>query len=112
MLVDSGVVPLEHTVEVEFLGRRLRAAKGAAWLAERTGAALLPTAMFQRAHGRHTVIIAPEAAAHGADAEERVRSATAAVFRVLESHVRREPAQWLKWKDLPAFYSPEAQPDV
>ena len=82
-------------IPVPFFGREALTAPGAAVLAERTGAPILP--MFIRATGRSSYVVdvgwrvSPDPTAAR---DERIRSIVAGATRAVEEAVRRDPAQW------------------
>lgn len=79
------------TVEVQYCGGPVRFSSVPAWLAMRTGAALLPVACFREGRGRHRIVVHPEVPVHPDDDEARLTGRLAAV---LEGVVRERPAQW------------------
>ncbi len=83
-------------VEVEFFGERTRLPAGPATLALRTGAALLPTAVYHAGRGRNHAVIRPPVPAQRTDRRlrEDVASVTQALARELEILVRAAPDQW------------------
>ena len=93
LLCDRDIVG--NGVEVEFFGERTTLPAGPATLALRTGAALLPTAVYGGPGRDHTAVILPPVAA------ERTGRLRADVTRVtqqvahdLEGLIRRAPDQW------------------
>jgi phosphatidylinositol dimannoside acyltransferase len=81
--------------EVEFFGERTTLPGGPATLALRTGAALLPTAIyFDGPHLRRSVILpALDTSRHGALRED-VQRVTQDLAHALEVLIRRAPEQW------------------
>lgn len=81
--------------EVEFFGERTTLPGGPATLALRTGAALLPTAIyFDGPHLRRSVILpALDTTRHGALRED-VQRVTQDLAHALEVLIRRAPEQW------------------
>jgi lauroyl/myristoyl acyltransferase len=83
-------------VEVEFFGERTQLPGGPATLAIRTGASLLPTAVYfaggTSAH--HAVVRPPLPTARQGTLREDVSGLTQALAWELEGLIRREPAQW------------------
>lgn len=78
-------------IEVEFFGERTTLPGGPAVLARRTGAPLLPAAVyFQPGAGHHGVIGDPIAIPDHADLTET----TQAIANSLEDLIRRDPTQW------------------
>ena len=81
-------------VEVEFFGERTRLPGGPAVLALRTGAPLLPTAVYFR-HGRcHGVIGEPLDTQRRGALRADVTRVTQDLATALEAHIRRSPEQW------------------
>jgi lauroyl/myristoyl acyltransferase len=106
VLCDSGV-GAGQGIEIQFLGRWLRATEGTAWLARRTGAPLLPVVITWQADGSHHLSIEREVhVASSIDDSCYIRDVTSAVHAVLERQILRTPAQWFKWKDLHEMSSP------
>ncbi len=83
-------------VEVEFFGERTTLPAGPATLALRTGAALLPTAVYHEAQGRNHAVIRPPVPAERSDRRlrEDVASVTQALAHELEILIRAAPEQW------------------
>jgi len=83
-------------VPVEFLGEMTTLPAGPAMLALRSGAPLLPTAVFAYPDGRHHGVVLPpvEAKRTTATMREDVARVTADWARALEGLIRREPSQW------------------
>jgi lauroyl/myristoyl acyltransferase len=116
LLCDTGVSAQGEGLELPFLGRRLRATTGAAWLAKRTGAPILPAIMRWEADGTHRLRIEPEVQARSRpDDPAWEAEVMGSVHAVLERAIALAPAQWFKWKDLhdmstasPAVRTPRA----
>lgn len=107
LLCDTGVAAADEGVELPFLGRCLRATAGAAWLAGRTGAPVLPVVITWRADGSHHLGIEPEVrVASSPDDASHVGDVMSAIHAVLEREILRAPAQWFKWKDLHEMTAP------
>jgi KDO2-lipid IV(A) lauroyltransferase len=82
-------------VEVAFFGERTQLPGGPATLALRTGAALLPTAVyFDGRHGHRAVIRPPIDTSRRAGLRDNVVRVTQCLASELESLIRREPTQW------------------
>jgi len=83
-------------VEVEFFGEKTTLPPGPATLSLRTGAPLLPTAVyFQGRRDRHQGLVRPPVVPPGAGKlREDVRLMTQAVAHELEDLIRRAPTQW------------------
>lgn len=99
LLCDAVPSPGGRWQEVEFLGGRVQAASGPDWLVEQSGAVPLPVITRCVGRWRHEVVIEPPLTPAGRGQGQVV----AGLYRVLERHVRADPALWLKWKDLPAY---------
>lgn len=84
-------------VVVEFFGERTFLPAGPATLALRTGAPLLPAAVYfsDRRSGHHA-LVRPGIGVHRSEARlrEDVRRITQELARELENLIRRDPAQW------------------
>ncbi|MDA8267877.1 MAG: phosphatidylinositol mannoside acyltransferase [Actinomycetota bacterium] len=82
-------------VEVEFFGDATTMPAGPATLALRTGAALLPVAVYQGPGRSHTgVILPPIDTARTADLRSDVHRVTQQLATAFEGLVRRAPDQW------------------
>ncbi len=81
-----------------FFGRLASTSPLAATLASRTGAALLPMAVFSDGPGRWRMIVEPPIEPVSRDAGE----VTSQINQVLEKQIRRQPADWFwvhnRWK--------------
>ena len=93
LLCDRDIVG--NGVEVEFFGERTTLPAGPATLALRTGATLLPTAVYGGPGRHHTAVIMPpvEAVRSGRFRADVTRL-TQQVARDLETLIRRAPDQW------------------
>ncbi len=82
-------------VEVEFFGETTTLPAGPATLALRTGADLVPAAMFQRPRGGHHGVVRPplEVERRG-KLRDDVARITQDAARALESLIRIDPTQW------------------
>jgi lauroyl/myristoyl acyltransferase len=82
-------------VEVEFFGERTTLPAGPATLALRSGADLIPAAMYQRPGGVHHGLIRPPLPVERrGKLREDVTRITQDIARVLEDLIRAEPTQW------------------
>ncbi len=81
-------------VSVEFLGETTTLPAGPFTLALRTGAPVLPTAVFFTPFGHRLVIEPPLPAPAEGPRRHRVEEATQAVADVLEDFIRAAPRQW------------------
>jgi KDO2-lipid IV(A) lauroyltransferase len=80
---------------VEFFGETTTLPAGPATLALRTGAALIPTAVYFRPHGKHFVrILAPLRVERRGRLREDVTRVTQDLARRFEELVRMAPEQW------------------
>ncbi len=105
LLVDR---PLrEGGVEVEFFGARARVPEGAARLALRTGAKVVPAAVPMLSRGRVGILadFGLETPANRDD-PAGVAALSQAIMRSLEGFIRRYPDQWYMFRD----FWPEEQP--
>jgi lauroyl/myristoyl acyltransferase len=82
-------------LEIDFFGRPTRFADGAAALAVRTGAPILPAVAVRRAGGRFEGWLEPPIPVPAmGDAREQIRAVTRAVAQRLEYYVASYPEQW------------------
>jgi len=83
-------------VEVDFFGERTRLPAGPATLALRTGAALLPSAIYLRPRGRNHAVICPPLAVErsGEGLRADVARITQDLAHALEDLIRVAPEQW------------------
>ena len=81
-------------VEVEFFGETTTIPAGPATLALRTGAHLLPVAVYQTENGHHGVVRPPVAAERQGRLREDVARVSQALARELEVLIRAQPEQW------------------
>jgi lauroyl/myristoyl acyltransferase len=82
-------------VEVELFGDRTTLPGGPATLALRTGAALLPTAIYTLGRGQHLGVVRPPIPLERTGSlREDVARVTQAMARELEALIRRAPEQW------------------
>ena len=82
-------------VEVEFFGERTTLPAGPATLALRSGADLVPGAMYQRPHGNHLGYIRPPMQIERrGKLRDDIARITQDIAHELEGLIRREPTQW------------------
>jgi KDO2-lipid IV(A) lauroyltransferase len=81
-------------VGVTFFGEKTTLPSGPAVLALRTGAPLLPTAVYDRGRCHHGVVRPPIAAAREGTFRDDVARITQAIADQLEALIRKAPEQW------------------
>ena len=82
-------------VEVEFFGERTTLPAGPATLALRTGAAILPTAVyFTEGRGHHAIVCPPLDTERRGRLREDIARITQALAHVFEDLIRKAPEQW------------------
>lgn len=81
-------------VEVEFFGERTTLPAGPATLALRTGAPLLPTAIYYEGTGHRGVVRPPIPAERNGRLRDDVARVTQLMADALEALIRRAPEQW------------------
>jgi KDO2-lipid IV(A) lauroyltransferase len=82
-------------VEVEFFGERTTLPAGPATLALRTGAPLLPTAVYFDSHGRHRGVVRPAIdLTREGSLRDDVARITQTIAHELEILIRAAPEQW------------------
>jgi KDO2-lipid IV(A) lauroyltransferase len=82
-------------IEVEFFGERTTLPAGPATLALRTGAALLPTAVYFRPRGgHHAVVLPPIPTQREGRLRDDVARATQDLAHRFEELIRAAPEQW------------------
>ncbi|HBE74078.1 MAG TPA: hypothetical protein DDW31_08370 [candidate division Zixibacteria bacterium] len=94
------------SVEVAFFGRKAKTPTGAAALARKTGAAVIPLAIRRLESGRHRLTVLPEIAlSHTAGKADRLAEDVQAQTEAVESLVGLDIAQWawmhLRWTEKP-----------
>lgn len=92
LLSDRDVVG--NGIEVTFFGETTTLPAGPALLARRTGAPLLPTAVYFRGRGRVGYVDEPIRACHDLRLREDVQRMTQAMATAMESLIRAAPDQW------------------
>ena len=84
-----------HGVEVEFFGERTTLPGGAATLALRTGAALLPAVVYSGPGNWHTGVVHPPLdTTRSGSLRADVARLTQEMARAFEEFIRRRPEQW------------------
>jgi lauroyl/myristoyl acyltransferase len=82
-------------VEVEFFGERTTLPAGPATLARRTGATVLPVAIYDRPGGRHHAVVKPPLSTERRSTlREDVVRITQEMAHALEDLIRAAPEQW------------------
>lgn len=81
-------------VEVEFFGERTTLPAGPITLALRTGAPVLPCAVYHRGSGHHGVVRPPLDLTRSGGMREDVQRLTQALAKELEVLIREAPEQW------------------
>lgn len=81
-------------VEVEFFGETARMPGGPAMLAAKTGAALLPVAMWFTDDGGWGQWIGAPVELHGERLSDKIRSGTQAMATAFEEQIGQHPADW------------------
>ncbi|MFL6203312.1 MAG: lysophospholipid acyltransferase family protein [Thermoanaerobaculia bacterium] len=96
ILIDQRVQAKEG-IEVPFFGRPALTTPVLARVSLRTGAPVLPVAMFPEPHGRYRLVVHPPIfpSADGGQVEEAVVALTRRYLEVAEQDIRRHPEQWL-----------------
>lgn len=96
-------------VEVEFFGERTTIPGGAATLALRTGARIVPVAVYHHERTNHAVVRAPIAVERvGKRLADDVARITQNIAQVMEDQIRRAPTQW--WVLQPNWPSDRVAP--
>ena len=86
------------TILVPFFGRFAFAMTGTAFLARKYEATLLPLYAHRLRTGRFEIRVEPPIEiVQTADLEHDTWHATAAIFRNMEEHLRRDPEHWMYW---------------
>jgi KDO2-lipid IV(A) lauroyltransferase len=97
-------------VPIEFFGEATRVPLGAAELAMRTGAALMPAYCRRSGDGFEVVFEDPLDLVSTGNAREDALANTRALFARFEAWLRDDPGQWMVldriWKPLPAGSRP------
>jgi len=105
------VIPIDQNfgsggVFVDFFGRKAATATGPVVLAQRTGAALLPCFIVRQKDDAHKIIFEPEIElTESRDSEETVLMNIQKLTSIIESYIRKYPAEWgwfhRRWKSKP-----------
>jgi KDO2-lipid IV(A) lauroyltransferase len=98
ILIDQRVQAKEG-IEVPFFGRPALTTPVLARLSLRTGAPVLPVALFPEPRGKYRFVahppIVPPDDVRGAEGDETVAELTRQYLAVAEQDIRRHPEQWL-----------------
>jgi len=93
LLVDRDLTG--NGVDTELFGHHVALARGPAYLAERSGAPVIPVAAYQEPHGRVRISFWPAIVASGEDERgARVEALTHEIARVFEEMISYAPEQW------------------
>ncbi len=82
-------------VEVDFFGERTQLPGGAATLAMRTGARIVPVAVYHRGAQNHAIVEPPIPVERAGRMRDDIERVTQNIADVLEMQIRREPHQWI-----------------
>jgi lauroyl/myristoyl acyltransferase len=82
-------------VEVDFFGEKTELPSGAATLALRTGAAIVPVAVYHRGEQNHAICEPPIVVERHGKMRDDIQRITQNIADVMEMQIRREPHQWL-----------------
>lgn len=94
-LLSDRLVGKAAGIEVEFFGEKAMMPAGPVTLAARSGAPLIPAAIYNKAGGAHTIVFRPPLdLGGGGRTRDLVPEGTQALARELEALVRRAPTQW------------------
>jgi len=100
LLADQAVFPEEGAL-IDVLGRKAWASKAPAVIAQKSGAAILPS-FIHREDGRFVITIHPPHRFSGDMSEEGIRVETQALSRYVEDFIVANPSQWYwlhrRWK--------------
>jgi KDO2-lipid IV(A) lauroyltransferase len=116
ILIDQNIAAREG-VFVEFFGRPACTTYAPALLALRTGAAVIPVAIYREAPGRHVVVMKePIALFRSGNLRDDLQENTARFSRAIEAFIRRSPTEWLwvhrRWKTQPPAPGEDAAADA
>ena len=93
---------------VDFFGIKAATATGPVVLTQRTKAALLPCFIIRQGDDMHNIVFEPEMALEeGTNSQETVLINIQKLTTIIESYIRRYPAEWgwihRRWKSKPAI---------
>lgn len=111
-----GVLPDQNDLDgvfLPFLGRLAATATGPAYMALRTGAAVIPAFIHREPDHTHVVKIHPPLSYEATgDLHADVKALTLSINQAIETAIREHPEQWLwlhnRWKLRPPEESPDA----
>ena len=93
-------------IEVDFFGEKTTVPAGPATLALRTGAHLIPVAVYQRENSHHAVVCPPIATPRTGRLRDDVATITQNLMDVFEDLVKDQPEQWhLMQPNWPSDYT-------
>lgn len=105
ILIDQDI-PKGKGTFVDFFGKPAYTPIGAAWLALKSNAAVVPMAIHRLPNERHLVTILPEVeVSRSGNNEQDIQENTQRFTNALEHLIRQEPSQWVwmhkRWKTQP-----------
>lgn len=105
ILIDQDI-PKGKGTFVDFYGKPAYTPIGAAWLALKSDAAVVPMAVHRLPNERHLVTILPEVeVSRSGSNEQDIQENTQRFTNALEELIRQEPSQWVwmhkRWKTQP-----------
>jgi KDO2-lipid IV(A) lauroyltransferase len=105
ILIDQDI-PKGKGTFVDFFGKPAYTPIGAAWLALKSNAAVVPLAIHRLPNERHLVTILPEVeVSRSGNNEQDIQENTQRFTNALEHLIRQEPSQWVwmhkRWKTQP-----------
>jgi|WetSurMetagenome_2_1015567.scaffolds.fasta_scaffold51490_2 hypothetical protein len=96
LFCDTHIVLTDSFLRVKFLGRMIRANRGAALLQKKTHVPIVPVLTYQK-RNRCYIKFLPQMMYEEDVTEQDIIQK---LFCVLEDHIRDYPPQWAKWQDL------------
>lgn len=105
LIIDQNSRKREHSVFVDFFGRKASANTGLAWIALRTKAPVLPVLTYRKNDRMHLDILPEISMVQTGDQDHDILVNTQACHSVIEDYIRQYPDQWLwlhnRWKTRP-----------
>jgi KDO2-lipid IV(A) lauroyltransferase len=95
-----------HFVDVAFLGGRIALPAGPAWLALRSGAAIVPMLSVLEGLAHHKIVIHPALYCQGRS-RQAVVDLVRAYATILDDYTRRYPWAWWSWRRLDIGRDPD-----